>query len=99
MNYSSQARLVLLFSTAICIAAMADDTKPEKIKKYEDMSIEELMNVPVSVASGKATTVGLSPGIVTLITGDEIRHSGARDLVDVLQMVPGLSFASTGQGN
>ncbi|MDD5208078.1 MAG: TonB-dependent receptor plug domain-containing protein [Elusimicrobiales bacterium] len=33
-----------------------------------------------------------APGIVTVITRDEIINSGARDLIDVLRLVPGLDF-------
>jgi outer membrane cobalamin receptor len=39
-----------------------------------------------------------TPGIVTIVTRDEIRASGARDLVDVLERVPGFSFAMDVQG-
>lgn len=57
-----------------------------------------LLNTPITVASQKAMTTRESPGIVTLVTRDEILASGARDLLDVLQMVPGFSFASDVQG-
>lgn len=47
-----------------------------------------------NIASGaKVQTVRESPGIISLITKEEIRLSGARDLIDVLRMVPGIEFA------
>ena len=67
-------------------------------KKIDEMSLEELMNVKVSVASNKETTTRNSPGIVSLITAEEIAHSGARDLFDLLLTVPGFSFGSDVQG-
>ncbi|HOD34144.1 MAG TPA: hypothetical protein PKO12_11725, partial [Holophaga sp.] len=39
-----------------------------------------LLNTPVTVASKKAMTTREAPGIVTLITRDDILASGARDL-------------------
>ena len=33
-----------------------------------------------------------SPAIVTLMTGEEIRNSGARDMIDVFRLIPGFSF-------
>src|SRR5947207_1531752 len=54
-----------------------------------DLSLDELLNTPVAVASQKAATVRETPGIVTVIARDEIQASGARDLVDVLMLVPG----------
>jgi len=59
------------------------------------LSLEDLMNVPVTVSSRKALSQRETPGIVTVITGEEIRHSGARDLVDVLRQVPGMDFRAT----
>jgi len=57
-----------------------------------DMSLEDLLNIKVTIASGsKGMTLRESPGIVTLITKEEIFNSGARDLIDVLNLVPGLS--------
>lgn len=56
------------------------------------LSLEDLMNVPVTVSSRKALSQRETPGIITVITGEEIRHSGARDLVDVLRKVPGMDF-------
>jgi len=57
-----------------------------------EMSIEELMEVEVGVASRKESTQRESPGIVTVITRDEIQKSGARDLVDILRLVPGFDI-------
>src|SRR3974377_480053 len=59
---------------------------------FFEMSLEDLMKVQVTVASKKALTTRESPGIVTLITEEEIRNSGAQDLIDILQMVPGFNF-------
>ena len=65
---------------------------------FFNLSLEELLNVQISVASKKALTLRESPGIVTLITEDEIKNSGAHDLLDVLSMVPGLQFGVDVEG-
>jgi len=44
------------------------------------------------VASFAITQVKDSPAVVTVISGDDIKAAGARDLIDVLQMVPGYFF-------
>ena len=56
------------------------------------MSLEELMEIPITVASTEALSPRQSPGIVNLITADEIARSGARDLIDVLRVIPGFEF-------
>lgn len=57
-----------------------------------------LLNTPITVASQKAMTTREAPGIVSLVTREEILASGARDLLEVLRLVPGFDFASDIQG-
>jgi outer membrane cobalamin receptor len=71
---------------------------PADTVDYYSMSLEDLMKVEITVASTKALTSRESPGIVTLITSEEIASSGARDLIDVLRLVPGFEFGVDVQG-
>ena len=57
------------------------------------MSLEELMKVKVTIASKKEMTQYDSPGIISVITAEEIQNSGASDLKDILRLVPGFEFA------
>jgi len=60
-------------------------------KDMFDLTLEELMEIEVNVATGEKTlTLRESPGIVTVITEEEIQNSGARDLIDALRLVPGI---------
>ncbi len=64
-----------------------------------ELSIDEmLLYTQTSVAAKKPQTTRDAPGIVTIVTRDEIQASGARDLIDVLQLVPGFFFALDVQG-
>lgn len=65
------------------------------IERWMAMDLEELSQVRlVSVSVGrKNLSLRESPGIVSLITEEEIEQSGARDLVDLLRRVPGFDFA------
>lgn len=56
------------------------------------------MDIKISIASSKAMTSDESPGIVTLITREEIQNSRARDLIDVFRLVPGLDFGGEVDG-
>lgn len=60
--------------------------------------LEELINSLILAASKRPLTARESPGIVTLITQEEIRNSGARDLMDVLRLVPGIDFGVDVEG-
>ncbi len=64
-----------------------------ELKATEKASaLQEALNQGVEVSSKKALNSRESPGIVSTITAEDIRHLGARDLMDVLQLVPGLEF-------
>ena len=65
---------------------------------FYEMSLTDLLNMEISVATQKPLSLRESPGIVTLITEEEIRNSGANDLIAVLRMVPGIEFGCDVQG-
>lgn len=57
-----------------------------------EMSLEDLMNLEVSVASGKSQKMEEAPSIVSVITKWDFEKYGARDLADILRNVPGFEF-------
>ena len=94
-------KLLLIFLAAagnLSVFAQQRTTEITDSASFFNLSIEELLNVEISVASKKPLTLRESPGIVTLITQDEIRSSGAHDLIEVLRMVPGLNFGVDVEG-
>ena len=58
----------------------------------------KLLDTPVEVASRAPVNARETPGIITVLGRDEIRASGARDLMDLLRFVPGFEFASDTNG-
>jgi len=91
------------FCTFICLLLLnyAVFGQKDSVPTFYNPDFEELLQLErldkgeasVSIAGFKATTLRETPGIVTLITGEEIRNSGAKDILDVLRMVPGFDFA------
>jgi outer membrane receptor protein involved in Fe transport len=59
---------------------------------------DEEPEVHSQVASFAITRLTDSPAVVTAVTADDIRNSGARDLMDVLLLVPGFFFGVDVQG-
>ncbi len=57
-----------------------------------DTELDDIFNMEVSVASKNSVSINETPGVVTIITKEEIQNSGARDLIDVLNLVPGFDF-------
>lgn len=71
----------------------ADVSSPTGSNRYADLSIEQLLNEPVTSVSKKETKLGDSPAAVTLITQEDIRRSGMTSLPELMRMVPGLDVA------
>jgi outer membrane receptor for ferrienterochelin and colicin len=61
-----------------------------------DLSLDQLSKVEIKsdITSIKSKPIREQPGIVSVVTQQEISESGARDLSDVLMQVPGFSFDS-----
>ncbi len=59
-----------------------------------EMSLDDLMNIEVSVASKKAESINDAPGIITVVTKHEIEGFGAQHLGDVINRVVSMSFLS-----
>jgi len=60
-----------------------------EVSDIEQVSLEALLETDTTVASSHSVQLRASPGVVTVITRDEIVRLGARDLLDLLPLVPG----------
>lgn len=65
---------------------------------FADLSLEEMLDTPVSVASRTPVPLREAPGVLTVITRREIVEMGARDLLDVLRRVPGFQLGVDVEG-
>jgi outer membrane receptor for ferrienterochelin and colicins len=57
-----------------------------------NLSLDELLNMDVTMVAARPTVQSEAPAIVTIITREDIALSGARGLMDVLRTVPGFDF-------
>lgn len=65
--------------------------KNDTIHLY-DLSIEDLMNIKIKVSSPDVNeNIREGPGVFTVITKEEIYYNQCHNLVDVFNMIPGLS--------
>lgn len=81
------------------LIAQADSTKKleffkltieDLLKKTEERPIEQ----SVKIATQTIIPLRESPGIITIISKEDIEDSGAQDLMELLQLVPGIDFGS-----
>ncbi len=71
---------------------------PDVAGDFADVSLDEILNAEVTVASSTARKAWQAPAVVTVITRAEILAVGARDLVDILRLVPGFEPAMDVEG-
>ena len=85
---------VLLVGFTGIVIAQSDKLVCKDLKNLDllDAPLEELMDISfVTSASQQAACSNEAANIVTLISNEEILNRGARDLTDVLQLIPGFA--------
>jgi iron complex outermembrane receptor protein len=84
-----QRVIALVCLCTLVLPAVADETN-EAEATFSDLSLEELMRIPVYAPSRRSQLMSEAPSYVTVITADEVRKQGYRSLGDVLRSAPGM---------
>lgn len=109
-NQPSTSRFCLSKRWTILILLVTTLSLPVPVSRAEDgtsegaappdlnaLSIEELMDIEVDTVSGASRyeqPVTEAPASVTIVTADEIKMFGYRNLADILRSVPGFSVTN-----
>jgi iron complex outermembrane receptor protein len=83
--------IAVLVALSLGISVRAQNP-PEDLSK---LSVEDLMNVEVTSVSKKEQKVSQTAAAIFVITQDDIHHSGANHIPDLLRMVPGVNVAQS----
>ena len=87
-------RNVLVLSVLLASAAVpAFSAEPPRSGDLADLSIEELGNIQVTSVSKHAERLLDAPASIFVITGEDIRRSGATRLPEALRLAPNLEVA------
>ncbi|VAW59232.1 TonB-dependent receptor [hydrothermal vent metagenome] len=87
--------LLGLTQSTYSIADHPDDT----LEHFISLSLEDLISLETTIATASKQTATKAPAVVTLITAEDIKATGATNLVDVLSGVPGLHIRASQFGN
>lgn len=86
----------LVLTAALLFSGMA---KGENEPAIADVTLEDLLGLKTTIATKRALTSRESPGIISIVTRDEISQSGARDLKEILTLfAPGFGFGVDVEG-
>jgi iron complex outermembrane recepter protein len=90
----SMPRQVLGLSALLyCCSGAAIAAEQLSVQQLARLSIEELMEISVTSVSKKLESLGSAAAAVAVVTGEDIKRSGATTVPDALRMVPGLHVA------
>ncbi len=98
-EYMMNSLTVRIFVFAILVGGFLNGSTWASQAGSEDldlaqMSLEDLMDIKVTSVSKKAEKLSDAAAAIYVLTGEEIRKSGARTIPDALRMVPGLHVAN-----
>jgi iron complex outermembrane receptor protein len=68
----------------------ADADAEQQLERLGQLSLEELMQVPVTSVAGTRQTRFSTPAAISVITAEDIRRAGHRHVAEALRMVPGM---------
>ncbi len=84
----SMTRLPAIF--LLCL--LSPFASASKLDQLLDMSLEDLMRVRIDTATVFETSLRNQPATITLLTARQLKKLGARNLMEALEFVPGVSF-------
>ena len=73
-------------------------TDTTSVDDYLDMDLEALMNIEVVTASKSGEKISDAPATIQVITSEQIKQYGWRDLKDVFRAIPGVDVSYDVQG-
>jgi outer membrane cobalamin receptor len=63
------------------------------VRSIEELSLDDILDLSVAVTRDHVSA-RRAPGLVSVLTGDDLRRAGCRDLADALALVASLSFGA-----
>ena len=89
-NHAMKHIILYLVILASCSVFAEDD--------FENLDIRSLLDLEITSVAKKPQPVSMAAAAVHVITSDDIRHSSAMHLPDLLRTVPGISVAQIAGG-
>lgn len=94
--FASEAGIIILLATLSCARLQAqgvEATNAPGTNSYKRMTLEQLMNLDVTSVAKEPEPYGEAPASIEVITGDDIRRSGATLIPEALRLADNLEVA------
>ncbi len=92
-------RLLIALSTGLLVCAVMLASQANAYdhgdlpQDLADLSLESLMNIQVTSVSKREESLSAAAAAVYVLSGEDIRRSGARSLPEALRLIPGVTVA------
>ncbi len=97
-HYLLRVIYFLLLCSPIFCQAQTDSTNWLQVRAANLLKTDSISDTYVEIASRKSQVLEEAPSIVSVISKEDIATYGARDLSDVLRMIPGFDLAVDVEG-
>jgi iron complex outermembrane receptor protein len=81
---------IIPFIVGLMVCSYAQAAHDHRLEHFLSLSLEELMELEVTISTDTKQTVSKAPAAVSVITAEDIEATGATNLVDILESVPGI---------
>lgn len=82
--------IAVLLLGAVCASQPVCAADSDEVDRLLPLSLAELLDMNVTISTATQKKLSKAPAVVSVITADDIKATGATNLVDALQGVPGL---------
>lgn len=93
----NRGRILLLQCVLLCVlpasAQIAATYPDQEVQNLKQMSLEQLAQIQVTTPNKAPESAFTSPSAIYVLTGDQIRRAGVRNIPDALRLVPGVEVA------
>lgn len=79
---------------AACLALNAPAHAETELDRLLALSMEDLLSLKIRISTNTEQTLSKAPSVVSVITAADIRATGATNLAEILQSVPGIYVRS-----
>ncbi len=88
----------LLLLALPCLLSRAAAAQPSSAQDLKRLSIEQLMQIDVTLAARRPEPIASAPTAISVVTGDDIRRAGVTTLADAVALADGLHVARFNNG-
>ncbi len=82
--------LLLIPLLGLFQAPLAGANTATGVEQLLSLSLEELMTIKVKISTHTEQALSKAPSVVSVITAEDIKATGATNLTEILQSVPGV---------